>query len=132
MKDFIQSPHAASHTRDSDITESPWPCVTKSLLADHEKLEASHTPEQINQGVFALIRARKAVHDALLSVCFCQRLHREDGATHGRLAALAERLTACHADFPLTILENAKNRPRRHIMAGQDSVDRPTPWGVED
>jgi len=131
MKEFIQSPHAASVTRDSDVTESPWPVVTKSLLADHEKLEASHEPDQINQGVFSLIRARKAINDALLAVQFCKRLHKEDSATFGRLIALTERLGECHKDFPLTILENAKNRPRRHIMAGHDSVERSTPWGVE-
>lgn len=131
MNEFIQSPHAASVTRDSDITETPFPVVTKSLLADHEKLEASHAPDQINQGVFALIRARKAINDALLAVQFSKRIYKEDSATNSRLAALAERLAECHKDFPLTILENAQNRPRRHIMAGQDGLDRATPWGVE-
>ncbi len=129
-KPLMVSPHAASYTRDSDVTDTPYPVVTRSLLADHEKLEAHHTPEQINQPLFALIKARKALSDAHIA-CNCAKRKSESYAVTSRLNQIMAMLRSLHEEFPLTILENAPNRPRKHIMAGQDTVARPTPWGVE-
>jgi hypothetical protein len=130
---FIQSPRASSHTRDSDITITPWPVVTRSLLADHDKLAASHDPSQINQPLFALIRARKAIGDARLACLFAKRLyvHADKPELLERLTQVAAALEAVHTAFPLTILENAKNHPRRHITAGHDGASTSTPWSVE-
>lgn len=130
----MRSPHAASVTRDSDITDTPYPVVTKSLLADHEKLEASHDPSQVNQPLFALIKARKALNDARLMCQYAKRF--QDAEKTDRGEATAKRLSEivlmlASIDFPITILENAKNHPRRHIMGGHESKSSFTPWGVE-
>ncbi len=130
-KPLMISPRAASHTRDSDVTVTPFPVVTRSLLADHEKLARSHTPEQVNQPLFALIRARKALNDARLACQAARALNASNDAVVLHLSAFMQTLGEMNERFPLTILENAPNRPRRHILAGHDTVDRPTPWGVE-
>lgn len=131
MKPFIQSPHAATVTKDSDVTMTEWPVVTASLLESHQKMIATYKPPELNQPIFALMRARKALHDALLSVQFARRLYDKGTPVAERLDSMITALKSEHVNFPLTMLENAQNRPRRHIMAGHDSVDRPVPWGVE-
>ncbi len=127
------SPHAANVTKDSDVTAAEWPVVTKSLLADSARLGTLPASE-VNQPLLALMRARKAIADAMLSCQFSKRLNPTKPAVRERLDELTNELRELHARFPLTILENAQGRPRRHIMAGHDTVDRPSWDGfhVED
>jgi len=124
------SPHAANATKESDVTVSDWPVVTKSALADLAKMEA--LPEgEVNQKVLAFIRARKAINDAMIACRAAKRFYSPGEPACDKLSDHVTELKKLHDDFPITILENAQGRPRRHIMAGHDTVDRPTPWGVE-
>ncbi len=74
------------------------------LLRDHERLSASHEPEQLNQAVFALIRARKAIGDARIAVAHARRLNAENKATEKRLETIGKRLEKEHARFPLLVM----------------------------
>lgn len=130
MDQFIQSPHAIGVTRDSDVTVSDWPVTTRALLADYKKLSAM-PEDQVNQPLLALIKARKAIMDARLACQHARRFYKTKESVYSRLLEFSGTLEVMHNAFPLTLLENAKNHPRRHIMAGHDSVDAPTPWGVE-
>lgn len=102
----MNNPKAASYTRDSEIAETEWPPVTRSILAEHERLEESHTHEQINQPLFALVRARKAVNDARLACLYARKLHlpEKSARLRDRLESISENIKLEMDRFPLTIV----------------------------
>jgi hypothetical protein len=101
----------------AELTPTDWPVVTRSLLADIERIAATHEESQVNQGVLALVRARKALMDARLAVINAKRLYPEKPELNERLESIASDLFAQHARFPLTVLVNG-SRPRPPIMGG--------------
>jgi len=102
-------------------TDPIWPAVTASLLADHEALLRTHVPSEINQSLFALIRARKALGDARLALATARRLAVRPEVKE-RLTELSLSLTSAHDRFPLTLLQNAPSstRARPKIFAEHD------------
>lgn len=102
--DSMTRRRAASATRDSDVQHADWPVATLALLADHERLAATHTPEQINQPLFALIRARKAINDARIMVN-AAKVHSSDERVRERLTTLSRDLAVISERFPLTIAD---------------------------
>lgn len=101
----------------ASFTTSLFPVVTFSILADHEKLERCYDPSEVNQSVFTLIKARKAINDARLAVLTAKRRQTKQ-PTIDRLTEIYETLTQAHNNFPLTILDNGGGHQRPSIMGG--------------
>lgn len=107
MEPFIKSPYRASETRDTDVITTRWPSTTPSLLAKHEVLAATHAPEELNEPLFALMRARKTLNDTRIAFALVRRLHagkRPDVAE--RISELSLTLAKVADDFPLSIVNN--------------------------
>lgn len=99
----------------NEFIAGDWPIASATELADHEKLEASYSPEQLNQPVFALIRARKALNDAIIAVSNASRKCSEKHNVRDRLVSIGSELKQQHARFPLTIVQNGGGHPRPSI-----------------
>lgn len=99
----------------ASFTTSQFPVVTFSILADHEKLERCCNESEINQAVFSLIKARKAINDARLAVSAAKRRQTKQPAID-RLTEISNALTEAHDNFPLTILDNGGGHERPSIM----------------
>ena len=93
----------ASFTKNNEWPDRLWPVATKSLLADHQKLEHNHEPAEINQPLFALIKARKAVNDAMIACAYARRLNSNLPKTVRRLDSLVRSLRTAHDRFPLSV-----------------------------
>lgn len=104
----------------ASITDIAWPGVTRTMLADFERNAATYDPSEVNQEILHLIRARKAIGDAIIK-CGAAARHVPD--SHGevieRLAELSQGLRDIHDRFPLTVLENGGGHPRPKIFQGQ-------------
>lgn len=98
------------------LTDTGFPVASRSLLADHEVIERCHSEEEINQPLFALIKARKAINDARLCCRYARALNKDREKVVGRLEELAKELANMEPRFPLTILDNGGNKPRPPIM----------------
>lgn len=97
-------------------TDTQWPVVTRSLLADMERIAAAHEESQVNQGVLALVRARKAIHDAVLSLRAAERQYVNNSPVKDRLERVRWDMLKAHDTLPLTILDNGGGHPRPKIM----------------
>lgn len=91
-----------------EIHSLEWPVASQDLLADAAALESTHAPEQINQPLFALIRARKALNDARLSLMRASQLWASQPAVRDRLVSLAAEMTTAHDRFPLHVINRRK------------------------
>lgn len=96
--------------------DSPWPVTTASLLASIEGHAARYGTDTVNEGVLALVRARKAINDARLSCLAAARCEKLNGITRDRLCSIAAAIEGEHDRFPLTILANAGGRKRPPIF----------------
>lgn len=94
---------AASFTKDNEWVDRPWPTVTPTLLADHEKLERTHTRAEINQAIFSLIKARKAISDARIFIHAASRANDDKLDVVKQLAAIKQLLNQAHEMFPLSV-----------------------------
>ena len=103
---------ASSYTRNCEFQEAEWPVATASLLQDFERLEATHSPSEVNQPLFALIRARKALGDARLRCRWASKQHPSNLPLQERLTAIASALANAIECFPLSILGQPLARPR--------------------
>lgn len=99
-----------------NITDTGYPAASRSLLADYQMLEKHHGEHEINQPLFALIQARKAINDARLCCRYARGLNKDKEKVVERLEELAKELAAMEPRFPLTILDNGGNKPRPPIM----------------
>ncbi len=95
---------ASSVTRDNEFQLAAWPVATASLLQDFERLESNHAPDQINQPLFALIRARKALGDARLAIHAARSKNVGNAAVFYRLNDLSHAIRQLQADFPLSVI----------------------------
>jgi hypothetical protein len=111
---------ASSYTRNCEFQDAPWPVATASLLQDFERLEATHSPEEVNQPLFALIRARKALGDARLHCRWASKQHPANAPLQERLAAISSALANAIECFPLSILGQPLAKRRSKIL-----VDNP-------
>ena len=103
----MHNPYLDTGKRDSDATTHEWPAVTTSLLADHERLDATHDPSQINQPLFALIRARKAIGDARLALHKARLLFKDNILVSDRLESIAAQLSEEMRRYPVSIVGKA-------------------------
>ena len=100
----------------ASFTTNAYPIVTRSLLADIERIAATHQESQVNQGVLSLIRARKAINDALLAVRAATKHYPKNEMVRNDLERIGMELKAAHDDLPLTILENGGGHVRPPIF----------------
>lgn len=92
----------ANASRDS-VVETEWPGCTELFLADVEKLSAL-PPEQVHQPLLTLVRARKAIGDAIIACSHARRLYPESKAVQDRLESIAATLREEQKRFPLTFI----------------------------
>jgi len=109
----MRNPYAASATRHTEIQHTEWPPVTASLLQDHERLAATHDPSQINQPIFALVRARKALMDAILACRFAAKQWEAKPEVRDRLLSIASEVRLSHSRFPLSIIGQSLSGPAK-------------------
>lgn len=100
----------------AQLIESEWPTVTATLLAGHEKLEQCYKPEEINQGIFALIKARKAIFDAHIAVHAAKKHFVDKPHVKERLSLIGNALMCEHDNMPLTVVDNGGGHERPPIM----------------
>lgn len=115
---------ASSYTRDNEWQASEWPAVTLSLLADHERLASTHDAAQLNAPLFALIRARKALNDARLSLRAARLLHKGNQRLCDRLESISAALAIEGKRFPLSIVGQGQ-RP----LKLEKAAPSPPPFG---
>lgn len=102
--------------RANSLIESEWPTASLTELRDHERMERAHLPDQINQPLFALIKARKALYDAKLSISAAKRWFGDKENVRERLDSISAAIEREHDRFPLTVLQGVDHRPRPSIM----------------
>jgi hypothetical protein len=95
---------AASFTRENEWASHPWPTATHSLLQDYIHLETNHSIDEINQPLFSLIKARKAINDAFIACSAARRLNTRNPKVSKRLQSLSRKLSKLHTDFPLSLI----------------------------
>ncbi len=119
MEPLMRNPYAVSYTRSTDIRELEWPNTTASLM-DIDYLD-SLPPEQVNQPISALIRARKALMDAALSCRAAAKNWTENAKVHERLLLLAHEVLEVHNRFPLQV-DNAPCRVKPRALDGASII----------
>lgn len=91
-----------------EVSAPEWPTATQDLLADHEKLEATHGAEQVNQPLFALIKARKALTDARLALDRAAQFYAALPTVRDRLSSISAALKQEHERFPLHVINKRR------------------------
>lgn len=94
--------------RNHNVIGRPFPVATRDMLADALHLTTTHTADQINQPLLALILARKAINDARLACSAAKRQWPGDSlsatAVRDRLDEIMETLRETMEQVPLSIV----------------------------
>lgn len=98
----MKNPYAISVTRDSDIGKEEWPIITRGVLESILAIEVNHKPEEINQELMWLARARKAINDAICCTHRAIRIQSKE-KVRDRLEELVKKLDDAYDVFPLTV-----------------------------
>ena len=93
----------ANVSKDS-ILKTPWPPVTKTLLADCLAVHPGENPAEVNQQIKSLMVAYAGINQARLAVAMASVTNEQDQRVRRRLDKIGRCLSRCFSQFPITVI----------------------------